>query len=183
MTTRIVSAQPSDNTPRAVAAGTVLLLPAAAQLDGAAALAAAFLVAAGVARAAARLARSWPPSAAYVLVFTAVGLAVGLLYQVLLTTHFALATRIELSVGLLIANPAVYVIALGRRDGVDPGAPPALTSALVPVLVLLSVAFVIFTVAPDVAILAQPAGWLLAGGLVLAATRARLRPGIGENGD
>ncbi|MEO1576616.1 MAG: hypothetical protein AAFU65_16845, partial [Pseudomonadota bacterium] len=84
--------------------------------------------------------------------------------------------------GLLLANPAVYLLALGRRDGTDVDRPPALSLAAVPVAVLLGVALIAMLAGPALAIVGEPPGLLLCGGLVLAATRVARRGARADSG-
>lgn len=179
MTSRTAPDHLKDNAARALAAGAVLLLPAAARPDTAVAVAALFLLAVVAARLSAARVRRWPPTAAYVLVLSVTALCVGLAYQALLALQYALASDLRLVAGLLLANPAVYLLALGRRDGTDVDQPPALTLAAIPTAVLLGVALIATLAGPTLAIVGEPPGLLLCGGLLLAATRVARRDNRG----
>ncbi|MEO1574680.1 MAG: hypothetical protein AAFU65_06950, partial [Pseudomonadota bacterium] len=96
MTSRTVPDHQKDNAARALAAGAVLLLPAASRPDTAIAAAALFLLAVVAARLSAAPVRRWPPTAAYVLVLAVTALCVGLGYQALLALKYTLAADLRL---------------------------------------------------------------------------------------
>ncbi len=164
-----------DNTPRNVAAGTALLLPAAGEPDRAVVVSIAFVLVALAARAAAGVARRHAADMTFVLVLIVAALTTGLLWQGLLVASYSRFSSLGLVFGLLIVNPAILHGALAHRDGTDATAPPPLLALLIAPGVLLGTSLVIALAGDVVAVLAQPAGLLLCAGLLLAASNALRR--------
>ncbi|MEM6640401.1 MAG: hypothetical protein AAF610_10915 [Pseudomonadota bacterium] len=152
-----------------LAAGCAPLLPAATNLGTAGLTALAYiatvLVGAGVSRV---MPRSVEDRTTTIVVMLSIGLLVGALLQGLYATSYALAIKLEITWSLLIVNPLPYAVSMRVGAGQHDRAPTVWSGAIVPAIVLLTVAGIAFGLDWLGVQSTQPAVLFFSAGLALA---------------